>query len=169
VIEICESAGVSKGAFYHHFPSKQGLFLCLLEAWLEGIDQRLAAIRSTQTAMAQALVHMAAASGSIFAEAGGRLPMFLEFWSQAHREPAVWAASIAPYRRYRMYFARLIEEGISDGSLSPIDSQIAARLIVALAVGLLLQSVLEPEGEDWPKLAGEAVRLVVSGMQADRG
>ena len=29
VAEICEAAGVSKGAFYHHFETKQAVFLAV--------------------------------------------------------------------------------------------------------------------------------------------
>ncbi|MGD8474909.1 MAG: helix-turn-helix domain-containing protein, partial [Anaerolineae bacterium] len=39
VAEICRRAGVTKGGFYHHFPSKQDVFLEMLERWLEGMDQ----------------------------------------------------------------------------------------------------------------------------------
>jgi len=31
VDDICEEAGISKGAFYHHFESKQALILALLD------------------------------------------------------------------------------------------------------------------------------------------
>ena len=39
VAEICRAAGVSKGAFYHHFPSKQAIFLELLDGWLSRLDE----------------------------------------------------------------------------------------------------------------------------------
>ena len=38
VAEICQRAEVSKGAFYHHFPSKQALFLDLMASWLQGVE-----------------------------------------------------------------------------------------------------------------------------------
>ena len=44
VDDICSEAGVSKGAFYHHFPSKQSVFLALMNGWLSMIDLGLAAV-----------------------------------------------------------------------------------------------------------------------------
>jgi AcrR family transcriptional regulator len=41
--EICQAAGASKVAFYHHFPTKQAVFLELLENWLKVLDAGLAA------------------------------------------------------------------------------------------------------------------------------
>jgi len=41
VAEICTEAQVSKGAFYHHFPSKHDVFMSLLENWLKHLDRQL--------------------------------------------------------------------------------------------------------------------------------
>jgi len=45
---ICEEAGVNRGAFYHHFHSKQDLFLALLDGWLQTIGNALEASRDKQ-------------------------------------------------------------------------------------------------------------------------
>src|SRR5512136_2605561 len=99
VDDICADAGVSKGAFYHHFPTKQAVFLALLEGWLGTVDQGLDALRQSSTP--ETFVHMTQLLPVIFAAADERLPMFLEFWAQASRDETVWAATIAPYRHYR--------------------------------------------------------------------
>ena len=46
VAEICSQAGVSKGAFYHHFPSKKDLFLAIVDKWLQGVNNLLSTMRS---------------------------------------------------------------------------------------------------------------------------
>jgi AcrR family transcriptional regulator len=164
VTQICEHAGVSKGALYHHYPTKQAVFMALLEHWLESVDIGLQALREGQPDVAELLLQMADFSQQIFDMADGRLPMFLEFWSQASHDPAIWKATVAPYRRYRDYFASLVQEGIKSGSLRAVDPQVAAHLIVSVALGLLLQGMLDTEGVDWVKMPRMTIQLMLEGM-----
>jgi len=162
VDDICEQAGVSKGAFYHHFPTKQAVFLALLQDWLKALDAGMESMR--RPTVPETLVEMTRVLPIVFATAKGRLPMFLEFWLQASRDETVWKATIAPYRRYRDQFAGLIEEGIAEGSLKPVDPQATAEVIVSMAVGLLLQGVLDVQGEDWSKVAGQSMQILMNGL-----
>ncbi|GAP12970.1 transcriptional regulator, TetR family [Longilinea arvoryzae] len=165
VAEICAEAGVSKGAFYHHFPTKQSTFLALLDDWLEGLDEQIQSILFTSPNMADGLVRMAGMAGKFAGDAGGNLPMFLEFWTQASRDPLVWQATIAPYQRYQQVFAGLVQTGIDEGSLRVTDPNLAARMLLALSVGLLLQASLDPRGADWPQTTEQSLRLLLSGLE----
>jgi len=165
VAEICERAGVTKGAFYHHFPSKQDLFLALLEAWLADLDTQLAQARVLADTFPEALRRMVERSSSAFEIARGQVPLFLEFWSKASRDPVVWQATIAPYRRYRMLIAGFVKEGVAEGSLRPVNPDHAAHLILSLAVGMLLQGLLDPEGADWVRVAQDSLDVLLLGFR----
>ena len=168
VAEICRRAGVTKGGFYHHFPSKQAVFLELLENWLSGLDTLLEATRDQAATVPEALMQMTGMVGQVFQAASGQLPMFLEFWNRAARDPAIWQATIAPYRRYRTFFTGMIEAGIAEGALRPVDPELAAHLIVSVAVGLVLQGLLDPHGADWGEVAQESIRMLLGNLKVEK-
>ncbi len=162
VDNICEQAGVSKGAFYHHFQTKQDVFLALLDGWLQIFDQAVEA--SKDQTVPETFQQMTNYFPYIFESASDNLPMFLEFLLQASRDDKVWQASIAPYRRYHKHFASLIKKGIAEGSFVEVNPDLAARLIVSAAMGLLLQSLLDPQGAKWDKVARETVQLMMNSL-----
>lgn len=162
VDDICEEAGISKGAFYHHFKSKQELFLALLDGWLQAIDSAIEA--SKDMTAPETFTQMTVAFPYIFETAGNGLPMFLEFWLQASRDKKIWDASIAPYRRYHKYFTSLIKKGVDEGSFIEVDPELTSRMIVSTAMGLLLQSLLDPKGANWEKVARGSTNLLVNSL-----
>ncbi len=165
VAEICAAAGVSKGAFYHHFPTKQAVFIDLLDTWLSALDARFAEVRALAPTIPDALRAMARAARPVFADARGHLPVYLEFWLQASRDPLIMARTVEPYRRYEEYFAGLIQAGIAEGSLRPVDPLTAARALIAMAAGLLLQGLTAPDGADWASSAESGIEMMLEGLE----
>jgi AcrR family transcriptional regulator len=157
---ICKDAGISKGAFYHHFESKQALFLALLDSWLVTIDKSIEASR--ENTVPETFLLITEAFPYIFKTANEGLSMFLEFWLQASRDEKIWQASITPYRRYHKYFVALIKKGVEEGSFVDVDPELTARMIVSMAMGLLLQSLLDPKGAKWDKTAREITTLMMN-------
>lgn len=166
VADICQLAGVSKGAFYHHFPSKHALFVELLENWLAGLDAALQLARQETNSVPQAILQMATLAGNLAQAAEINLSIILEFWTQASRDPAIWETTVAPYRRYQEYFASLIQEGINEGSFrKEIDPQAAARALVSLALGLLMQAVFDPQTVQWGQEVHSTVQFMLQGLR----
>jgi AcrR family transcriptional regulator len=164
VAEICRRADVTKGGFYHHFSSKRALFLALFEQWLTILDGQLAAFRAEAENVPDGFREMAGMIGQVFEVACGQLPMFLDFWSKAAHDTDVWEEIIAPYRRYQTFFSQMIQEGIDEGTLRAVDPETAARALVSLAVGLLLQGTLDPDGANWAQVTKQSIDIYLEGI-----
>ena len=161
--QICQEAGVSKGAFYHHFPSKQALFMELLKGWLDSLELTFAS--SQQESVPETLMYMTGILPAVITSANDQLPMFLEFWLEASRDQKIWEVTISPYHQYQKYFENLIQRGVEEGSFAPVDPKPAAKMIVSMAVGLLLQGLLDPQGADWNETARESMRILLKGLE----
>src|SRR4030067_1419719 len=136
----------------------------LLTNYLNGIESGFNLMRQETHNVPKVILQMAEIVGSLFQTADIHLPIFLEFWTQANHDPQVWQASIAPYRRYQSYFAEMIQEGIDEGSLEPVDAELASRVLVSLAIGMLMQSLFDPQITNWQVEARQNMELFMHGI-----
>jgi AcrR family transcriptional regulator len=166
---ICRASRVSKGAFYHHFAGKQALFLQLMQGWLSGVDDQLRQAMGRSGSVPGGLLAMAARMKPVFQAADGRLEIFLEFWQQARRNKVVWKGFMAPYRRYRDLLAGIVRSGIKEGSFRSVDPTAAGQALETLAVGTLLQALLDPRGARWDLVVRSSVRLLIDGLAKRKG
>lgn len=166
VAEICGAARVSKGAFYYHFPSKQDLFLALMTTWLDGVEDFFNKAASSAPSVPEALERMAGTTGRIFNDLESGFPILLEFWQQASRQPEIWKRAVAPYRHYLDFFANFIQSGIEEGAFeTDLDPHCTARILMAMAMGLLLQASFDPNGADWQEITRSGIKTILRALR----
>ena len=168
VAEICARAGVTKGGFYHHFESKQAIFQELLEGWLEDMDARLNAFERQSPDVPSQLVAMTGVLGHVLASAGDQLSIYLEYVTQALRDPDLREATVQPYHRFHARIADSIRRGISEGSLREVHPEAVASTILALVIGLLLEALLSPGSLDTSMAAAQAMRTLLNSLSVEQ-
>lgn len=167
VTNICKQAGVTKGAFYHHFATKQQVFLDLRDRWLSPLDVQIKSTRLEGETLPQVLQRIADMTRPIFDVVGDdqRQQVFLELLSAARQDATILPAMLSPLRKYRTLFAKLITQGVQEGSLRTVDSKLAAEVIVTLGFGFIMQSLLNPDRADWATLTQKSIRLLMQGLE----
>jgi AcrR family transcriptional regulator len=136
--DVADDAGHTKGAVYSAFRSKGGLFLALFD---EVVDRRVEEIRVLLAPHEGDDAKLAALARQPVDERNAQfLLATIEFWVHAVREPALLDAFSERYRRLRAELAELAPAG------SPFDEQRWAIATLALANGLALERLIDPDG-----------------------
>ncbi len=156
VAEICQRAGVSKGAFYHHFPSKQAVFLAVLHAWMQRLEDGLRAALAAAPDLAVARDAMADTFAQALRDTRGRVPLLLAFWHQAAHDPAIWPQVTAPFRRFEALLADYLRAAGHPAA------EMTARALVAFATGVLLRAALQDPTADDPALLRLGLRRLLA-------
>jgi len=137
--DIAAAAGLSKGAIYWHFGSKDEIFVALFDqlekellAEWEDIDR------------GDAL----AALGEIGALSLSRIletRRLLDAWTEFLRHETSRARMGEIYRGSRERIAAIVRRGVSTGQIRPSEPDLVAGMLVGLVEGLLLQAFADPK------------------------
>ncbi|HZV52606.1 MAG TPA: TetR/AcrR family transcriptional regulator [Candidatus Dormibacteraeota bacterium] len=165
VDDIAAEAGVSKGAPYVYFESKEALFRTLYETWDCGLSDRLEAALAglddrARRSPRRVLIAVVTAVGDHVAEQADLCRVLIEARTQAAYTEAVAEVVRASQARAQSRMARLVEAGVARGEWPPdTDPEAHARLILAAIHGLMAEWHLRPGSFSWPEMA----RLLAGG------
>jgi AcrR family transcriptional regulator len=162
--DVAEAAGVTKGAVYHYFATKEELLLRAIEHYHDRafgqIDELLRGARGPVSARIRLMMRKAFG----VAGAGGRrmtLALILQGvrhdLPEAHRQ---WLRG-GPIKGWQL-LASLIDEGKSAGEFrADVDADVAARVVIS---GLITQMIWQPLAGAVPELLVDEDRLIDSAV-----
>lgn len=96
----------------------------------------------------------------IFEEADSQLPIFLDLYVKAISDPGLNKVVLYSYQQFLNFFKPLIKRGIANGSLKKVDPDDAVKILFSLTIGTLMQGLLDPDGDDWARLAKKSIEMI---------
>ncbi|HLJ58137.1 MAG TPA: TetR/AcrR family transcriptional regulator [bacterium] len=151
VDEICAEAGMSKGAFYGYFESKQALLLALLAEDAETLDRIVERLEAESVRSVDRLRRFVRA----MLERGddpARVQVRADLWAEMLTDRAVRERFTATVRHRRTVLRAWIERAIADGEVVDIPANAFAAVLLALGDGLGLHAGLDPTGFRWANI-----------------
>ncbi|MEN8166459.1 MAG: TetR/AcrR family transcriptional regulator [Pseudomonadota bacterium] len=143
--EICDSAKVQKGSFYHFFPSKRDLAMAVIDDmaddWAHGFvaeafDQNLRPIERLDYMVDAAYYWQKAAK-----DIEGRMPGCL-FGNLAleisTRDEVLRAKLNAVFNKTSSRFRETLDQAVSLGEIAPLDTEATAQAMLAFLEGVIL-------------------------------
>ncbi|MBQ9974714.1 MAG: TetR/AcrR family transcriptional regulator [Oscillospiraceae bacterium] len=153
VDDIAARSGVSKGAFYHHFPTKEAILVEQFDRIDEAYEQAFAQADPDMSAGGQLVLLVDTMTDYCSRVCGINVIRTVYAGQAAHREatPILYNRERAIYR----YLGRIVDRGLAAGEFAPIDPSELTELLMRACRSLVY---------DWC-LYGEQMDLVQEGRR----
>ena len=162
--DIVKESGLSKGALYWYFKSKDEIVMAILSSLFERELTDLRTLLDADGPASERLIE------GIRREAADlkRMPLFMplayEFYAQSFRSKAVRQALKRYLHGYFDIITPLIQQGIDRGEFRPVNVQEATIAMGSLIEGTLLLWVYDPETVKFEKHMETGARLLLDGL-----
>lgn len=165
---IARHMGVTQGALFKHFPTKEAI----LEAVMDWVAQRLlsrvdAAAKSAPTASAALEAMFVAHTAFVADHPGVPRMMFGELQRAGSTAPKRTASTLL--RRYAERLHALLQAGCKSGELDPkLDIHAAATLFVGTIQGLVMQALIAGDVKRIRREAPRVFAIYLRGITKER-
>ena len=144
---VCQVCGLSKGAVYTYFASKEDLFLAASEQVFERRYRTLADARDAAATDGGVGGLLSAFTGSLGHGERAFLRLWVEGFLLADAIPDLGALKSTYHQRFADLLVEVLQSAQRGGSLDPsLDTRSAAVALMALADGLLLHALVPGSG-----------------------
>jgi len=164
--DVAKAAGIGRGTVYWHFPSKDELFLAVVQRETDKVTSELEPLLAMPMPAADKLELMITATFQMYGDVPHLFKAFLSILTGAgdELEQQLEGALAGIYRVYNGVVAELLEEGKADGTVRPeLDSPVVAAAIVVLLDALYFQIHFGLIENDPPRLAAAVGDFVKRG------
>ena len=128
--DIVSQSGLSKGALYHHYPSKKDLFIALIDHWevycFPDFYSRSGADRSA----AETLRDFAKAILDVFKEKKYVFLAEVEFWALSNQDQEINDRSKSLYKKLLNLFELVLQKGVRNGEFKEMDTKMVSLIIL---------------------------------------
>lgn len=164
VDDIVGRSGTSKGSFYHFFPSKEGIFLAVLERLGSLLLERVSGdVERTSGALDR-----------VGAALGAALSLLEEHRTLARilvvEAPALGhgfdARLFALHRRFAGFIASRLDDAVREGDIPPLDTELAAYAWLGAVHEIVLRWLHVGQGERLTDAVPELRRLLLRSIGA---
>ncbi|RME74273.1 MAG: TetR/AcrR family transcriptional regulator [Chloroflexi bacterium] len=162
--DIVSASGLSKGALYWHFNSKQDLFIALMEWFFQQISDDVAHAWRDGMSAADRLRAMTRATLKDSERLIPFFKLFLDFWAQTPEDERLASLLERTLTEFQQQISAVIEDGIAAGEFKPVNAPMIALSLFGVLDSLFLYRTLLGEKIDMYTAAETAVETLIAGL-----
>jgi AcrR family transcriptional regulator len=147
--DICQEAGLSTGALYGYFKSKDEIIEAMAEVGRQNTRAFFEAARTAEVSTRALSQMLGAGVGFLNSqEARESTRLDLRLWGEGLHTPRIRELFLQAFANVTEPFAEAVRDGQARGEIDArLDPQGAARLFAAVCLGFTVQKAMDPEAD----------------------
>lgn len=168
--EIARRAGVSQGHLHYYFPSKDQLFLALLDH-MEGLFNREQRdwLDDPTLSPRSKLELFLDQQRRLVAEQGVLMRAYQDFALQGATDPQISLRVRSMHVDWRSNLAMVLAEGVDQGVFDADRAGPIPGVLVSLMEGSMMQYLIDPQGFDLDSYFGTVRDMILGWLRPDEG
>lgn len=163
--DIVKESGLSKGAIYWYFKSKDEIIIELVRRFFDRELHEWQALVTSDAPVCERLLHASRLLADELQHNRDLVPLMYEFYALAPRQEAVRQVLQSYIHSYRNILIALLQQGIERGEIRPVDPAEAATALTALYEGLVIIELAESDTIPFRDLSEKTVQLFIDGLR----
>jgi AcrR family transcriptional regulator len=165
--DIASQAGLSKGALYLYYKSKDAVIGALLKYFFTQEFRHLQSFveAERQEPVSEQILLLTRQLTDAMKWMERLMPIAFEFYALAGRDKETRQFLQGYFKDFRVALASLILRGIKQGEFRAVDAEACAVTLTALYEGMALLYFVDPQGLTWPEQVETAVRSLLDGIR----
>ena len=164
--DIVEESGLSKGALYWYYKSKDDLIFAIFDRMFAREFEYLRQIQHAEGSASERIWQFVDRAIEDVNQMMRLMPIAYEFMALAFRSKFVQEAFKRYFHGYLDSLVPIIEQGIDAGEFRPVDAHEVALASGAIVEGTILLWVYDKSAVDVPKHIRSGINFIIEGIKA---
>ncbi len=164
--DLVTETGLSRGALYLYYPSKEAIYLAISQQWRCGLEETIRARLTPDLSPAAILRVLIEVNGEHVQASSDACRVLMEGWNLGQQIPVLAERAKQQQERSVAGLGQLLRAAVAAGEFrADIEIETQAQILMAILHGLMVQWHRQPGSIDWHQVAEEIIR----GLQVERG
>lgn len=164
--DIVEEAGLSKGALYWYFESKEALITAIVDRVFDWETAHMREIIASDVSAPRKIEALIEITVQDLGKMKPLMPILFEFWSLSLRKESVNQAIKRYYQRFLNLIESVIQQGIAVGDFRQVDVARASIMFGAVFEGTMLMWAYFPDRVDFEEQFKITLDIFLQGLTA---
>lgn len=168
IADIAKQAGIGKGTIYEYFKSKDEIFSAIENLFVNDAIMQVDQLLNSNKSPTEKIEEIANYNINIHEVMGDAIIIFAEMWAQHSR--GQWhghnkSVFVDMYTNYHKAIREILGEGIETGEFREMNKDGVATMLLALIDGILWQSVIFKNVDNFDQWKKEAIKSFINGIK----